>query len=65
VIVVPPLLYEAANDAMSKFPPVVVSLTEETVACDTSEAVEAVEVVVALLAAKEAMFTLESFEDPA
>jgi hypothetical protein len=50
---VPPLLYEAANDAMSKFPPVIVSPGEETAACDTSEAVEAVGVVVVLVAAKE------------
>ncbi|MBP1927767.1 hypothetical protein J2741_000314 [Methanolinea mesophila] len=65
MIAVPPLLYEAANDAMSKFPPVVISPAEETVSCDTSEAVEAVEAVVVLVAANELMFTeetLESFE---
>jgi hypothetical protein len=64
-ISVPPLLYEAANDAMSKVPPAVVSSDKETVACDTSGAVEAVEVMVALVAAMELMFTLESFEVPA
>ena len=62
----PPLLYEAANDAMSKFPLVVVSLVEEIVSCDTSVAVDAVfEAVVARVPASELMFTLESFEVPA
>jgi hypothetical protein len=63
-IAVPLLLYEAANDAMSKVPPAGVSLDEETVSCDTSEAVDAVVAVVALFAASELMFTLESFEVP-
>lgn len=49
---------------MSKVPPGGVSLTEETVDCDTSEAVEAVVAVVALVEANELMFTLESFEVP-
>jgi hypothetical protein len=64
-IAVPPLLYEAANDAMSKVPPAVVSSDKETVACDTSGAVEAVEVVVALVLAMVAMFTLDNLEVPA
>jgi hypothetical protein len=61
---VPPLLYEAANDAMSKVPPAGVSLTEETTSCDTCEAVEAVEVMVVLVAVNELMFTLDNFEVP-
>lgn len=50
---------------MSNVPLAVVSLTEETLSCDTIVAVEAVEVVVALVAANELVFTeetLESFE---
>jgi hypothetical protein len=39
-IAVPPLLYEAANDATSKFPPSGVSPDEETASCGTSAAVE-------------------------
>ena len=64
-IAVPPLLYEAANDATSKFPLTGVSPDEETLSCETSEAVDAVEVMVALVAANELMFTLDSFEVPA
>jgi len=64
-IAVPPLLYKAANDAMSKFPLAGVSSEKETGACDTSDTGEAVVEAVALLAANELMLTeeiLESFE---
>ena len=52
-IAVPPLWYEAANDAMSKIPPVMVSPGEETVSCDTSEPVDAIAGVIALVLAME------------